>query len=173
MMINLFMPLILIMTLQYFIFFSKGDISGNIGRSSKLLLTTLSYLRVFRASIPVNPRFSLADSYALSVLLIILWTIIDAFAFPVKKGMSYSSSTEIARYTLIGIVSLYPGWVILRTMKLYWEYKQFVKRAPAETLIKLKNPATQMMIDEWATQIVPKENLAKFLATKIENKVVL
>ena len=29
-----------------------------------------------------------------------------------------------------------------------------------------------MVIKEWATEIVPKENLAKFLATKIEKKAL-
>jgi len=89
---------------------------------------------VYRASIPINPHFSLADSYALSVLLAVLWTIIDAFVFPIKKGVFKSGDTEIAHYTLIGVVSLYPGWVILRTLKLYWDYKQLIKRVQGETL---------------------------------------
>ena len=94
----------------------------------------MSYLRVFRASIPLSSHFSLADGYALSVLLAVLWTIIDAFAFPIKKGVFKSRDIEIAHYTLIGVVSLYPGWVILRTLKHYWDYKQLIKRVQAEAL---------------------------------------
>jgi hypothetical protein len=140
MMINLFMPLILIMTLQYFIFFSEEtEKIEKIKSSAKLLLAALAYLRVFRASIPVNPRLSLGDSYAISVLLAILWTVIDAFAFPKEEGVDYSESTEIAHYTLIGIVSLYPAWVLLRTLSLYRRYMQLAKRVKAESQSQQKN----------------------------------
>jgi hypothetical protein len=65
-------------------------------------------MNVFRASIPVNSKFTLGDSYAFSVLLLVLWTVIDGFAFPRNKGEDFTPPNFIAHYTLIGIVSLYP-----------------------------------------------------------------
>lgn len=126
MLINLFMPIILLVTLQYFIFFSDGDKSTKIANSGTILLAALAYLNVFRASIPVNPSFTLGDSYALSVLLTVLWTVIDAFAFPLAEGEEYTRNIAIAHYTLIGIVSLYPAHVLRRTLWLYFKYHQHV-----------------------------------------------
>jgi hypothetical protein len=136
MIINLFVPLVLLVTLQYFVFFSEAGKIAKIGNSAALLLAALAYLSVFRASIPVNPSFTLGDSYALSVLLAVLWTVIDAFAFPLEPGFAYTQNIAIAHYTLIGIVSLYPAWVLLRTLFLYRRYRQLVKKVEIENLIQ-------------------------------------
>jgi hypothetical protein len=123
MIISLFMPLVLLVTLQYFIFFSEGGKTAKIISSSKVLLSALKFLKVFRVSIPVNPSFSLGDSYGISILIAVLCTVVDAFAFPKEDDVYYTKTNEIAHYTLIGIASLYPGWVVLRTLRLYRRYR--------------------------------------------------
>ena len=132
MIINLFVPLVLLVTLQYFVFFSEAGKIGKIGNSAGLLLAALAYLSVFRASIPVSPSFTLGDSYAMCVLLAVLWTVIDAFAFPLEAGETYTQNIMIAHYTLIGVVSLYPLWVLLRTILLYRSYRQLVYKVESE-----------------------------------------
>jgi hypothetical protein len=128
MLINLFMPLVLLVTLQYFVFFSDGSKTDKISNSGTLLLAALAYLNVFRASIPVNPNFTLGDCYALSVLITVLWTVIDVFAFPIKQDEDYTKKAAIAHYTLIGIVSIFPAGVLLWTVKLYLEYRIMLRQ---------------------------------------------
>jgi hypothetical protein len=134
MIINLFVPLILLVTLQYFVFFSDAGKIGKVGNSAGLLLAALAYLSVFRSSIPVSSSFTLGDSYALCVLLAVLWTVIDAFAFPLEAGKWYTPNIEIAHYTLIGVVSLYPLWILLRTLHLYRRYRQLVNKVERDNL---------------------------------------
>jgi hypothetical protein len=169
MLINLFMPLVLLVTLQYFVFFSDGDKSDKIANSGTILLAALAYMNFFRSSIPVNPNFTLGDSYALSVLLTVLWTVIDAFAFPLAEGQEYTRNIAIAHYTLIGIVSLFPAYVLIRTLCLYYKYRQHAKQIQKDAKKEKKKSSKEMNVSEWATNKVKNEHLAKFTATRLQN----
>lgn len=168
MIINLFMPLVLLIALQYFIFFSDGDKSTKIANSGTIVLAALAYLNVFRASIPVNPSFTLGDSYALSVLILVLWTVIDVFAFPLKDGEDYTPKICIAHYTLIGVISLYPFKVMVRTITLYWKYRQLLKKIEKESGKQKKRGSSDMILSEWATERVHKDSLSKLTPVKMQ-----
>jgi hypothetical protein len=81
MIISLFMPLALLTCLEYFVLFSFADENGKLANSATILLAGLAYLSVFRNSIPLSPRLTLGDTYVISILITVLWTIIDVFCF--------------------------------------------------------------------------------------------
>ncbi len=119
-------------------------------------------MNVFRASIPVNPRFTLGDQYALSVLLTVLWTVIDAFAFPIKEDEEYTRKAFRAHYTCIAIVSTFPAYVLLKTVYLYLRYCR-LKGELHKNDNEGKSKATRDMIKEqWKCEKVPKDHLKSF-----------
>jgi len=116
-------------------------------------------LNVFRSSIPVNPKFTLGDYYALSVLSLVLWTVIDAFAFPVKEGEDFSSRGIMkAHYVCIGIVSIFPGLVLIYTMYLFCRYTK--RHRKISIISDSKSKSTHNMIkEEWKAELVPSDHL--------------
>jgi hypothetical protein len=66
----------------------------------------------------------------------VIWTVIDAYAFvPDDQGI-YSIPIKKARYSMLGIVSIYPAYAILKTIYLYLKYICSKKNSPQGNSVK-------------------------------------
>jgi hypothetical protein len=85
---TLFLPMIIMTLMQIFVFFAKGAQIMKLACVLLIYLAIISFLQVFRASIPVYPVTSLGDKIIYASLLMTIFTAVDSF---LDMGNSESS----------------------------------------------------------------------------------
>lgn len=120
---TLFIPMVIMTIMQILVFFAQGSQIMKMACVLLIFLAMISFLQVFRATIPVYPETSLGDKIIYASLLMTVFTAIDSF---LDMGNSDSTFVLILRIVLLVAASLFPLKVYIETVMYYLMYLKFL-----------------------------------------------